>query len=308
MTLEKQCQMSQKTDDFETQKMVDFQTSFSSSFSFLACCHLPALLYRAKSVLSHRVKTGKIVDTAMRVHQRSVLEKQARGDLVAMHFQELLLFTSSLANQKRFYCKILGLSLTAETGDSFTVQAGTTCLCFREIQLPTLYHLAFTIPRNTFGQAKDWLKQRVPLLQRKSEDEIFFANINARSFYFCDAGNNILEYIVHYDLDQETEGGFGSADILHVSEIGLPVEDVVAQASVLQETFALQPYGGPISEDFAFLGDIYGQLVLVKIGRPWLPTQTVLAAPAAVRLTISGQRKEALHLWPHPYTLAVLPS
>jgi hypothetical protein len=35
---------------------------------------------------------------------------------------------------------------------------------------------------HTFVQAKDWLKQRVPFLHRKSKDEIFFANINARSF------------------------------------------------------------------------------------------------------------------------------
>jgi hypothetical protein len=45
-------------------------------------------------------------------------------------------------------------------------------------------------------------------------------------------------------------------------------------------------------EESAFLGDISGQLVVVKIGRPWLPTETVRAAVAPVRLTISGQREQ----------------
>ena len=31
-----------------------------------------------------------------------------------------------------------------------------------------------------------------------------------------------------------------------------------------------------VSEEFAFVGDIYGQLVVVKIGRPWQPAETPL--------------------------------
>ncbi|SRR5579875_269201 len=127
-------------------------------------------------------------------------------------------------------------------------------------------------------------------LYKGDRDEIFFANINARSFYFCDAAHNILEFIVHYALDQETEGAFGPADILHVSEIGLPVEDVPAQAGLLQKAPGIQPYRGQVSDDFAFLGDIYGQLVVVRTGRPWLPTETVLAAPAPVQLTVIAIR------------------
>lgn len=222
-----------------------------------------------------------------------------------MHIQELSLSTRQIADQKAFYCTTLGLPLLAETSASFTLQAGTTRLHFKETQQDTLYHIAFTIPRNMFSAAKDWMHKRVPLLFKNGEDEIFFAGLNARSFYFCDATGNILEYIVHYRLDQEREGGFGGQALLHVSEIGLPVEDVPAFAHLLYQQFALSPYGGSVSESFAFLGDIFGQLVVVKVGRPWLPTDSVQATIAPVALTIRGHGERLVPLAPYPYTLSV---
>ncbi len=220
-----------------------------------------------------------------------------------MQIQELSLHTRRLAEQKAFYCGTLGFSLVAETTDTFTVQTGTTRLQFQETAHDALYHVAFTIPRTLFHEAQRWVQQRVRLLSKQGEDEIFFANLNARSFYFCDPMGTILEYIVHYNLDDEIEGAFGAASVLHVSEIGLPVEDVPACAERLAKQFTLIPYGGSISAQFAFLGDISGQLVMVKVGRPWLPTETVLAMVAPVSLTIRGQREQQVHLLPYPYTI-----
>ena len=228
-----------------------------------------------------------------------------------MHIQELSLHTRHLADQKAFYGTTLGLPLLAETADAFTIQAGATRLRFQGTQQDVLYHVAFTIPRNTFLQAKSWLRERVPLLHTKDgADEIFFGGINARSLYFCDAANNILEFIVHYGLEQETEAAFGPASVLHVSEVGLPVEDVLALAAQLKEQQGFGPYPAslPISEGFAFIGDIYGQLVVVKVGRPWLPTETVLATVAPVQITVSGLREQQIQLLPYPYAINVTAS
>ncbi len=74
-----------------------------------------------------------------------------------MHMQALSLHTRHLAEQQAFYFTTLGFPLLAETADSFTMQAGTTRLRFQQGQHDVLYHLAFTIPRNTFLQAKSWL-------------------------------------------------------------------------------------------------------------------------------------------------------
>lgn len=222
-----------------------------------------------------------------------------------MRIQELSLFTRHIADQKAFYCTTLGLPLLAETTDSFTFQAGTTRIRFQESEQDALYHIAFTIPRNTFSEAKDWTQRRTSLISKNGEDEIFFSNLNARSFYFCDIAGNILEFIAHYNLDAETQGAFGPEKLLHVSEIGLPVEDVPALADLLYKECAIEPYGGSVSENFAFLGDIFGQLVVVKVGRPWLPTETVTAIISPVQLTIQGQHNQQLLIPPYPYTLTV---
>ena len=209
-----------------------------------------------------------------------------------MHIQELSLQTRHLADQKEFYRATLGLPLLAETADSFIVQVGTTRLRYQSAQQDVLYHVAFTIPRNKYTQAKSWLRQRVSLLRKNGEDEIFFANLNARSFYFCDAANNILELIVHYDLNHETDGPFEPAQVLQVSEVGLPVEDVLAQGSLLKEKLAIEAYGGLVSEEFAFMGDMDGQLVVVKIGRPWQPAETLLAAVSPMQFMMSGKPEQ----------------
>jgi len=223
-----------------------------------------------------------------------------------MHIQELTIQTRHLAEQKAFYHNTLGLPLLSETTAAFTVQAGTTRLQLQETQQEALYHVAFTIPRNKFAQAKSWLYQRLQLLYTADgKDEIFFSFINARSLYFCDANSNILEYMVHYGLEHETAGAFEPADVLHVSEIGLPVEDVLALAARLKEQAGIEPY--PVSQsatkDFAYLGDIFGQLVVVKAGRPWLPTETVLAVSAPVQMTISGPQEQEIQTG--PYTISV---
>src|SRR5437879_8197020 len=121
--------------------------------------------------------------------QRFLLSGKGR---TAMHIQELILHTRHVAAQKAFYCSTLGLPLLAETTDSFTVQAGTTHLRFQETQQDVPYHVALTIPRNMFYEAKGWVQKRVPLLHKDGEDEIFFAHLHARSFYFCDPADNIL--------------------------------------------------------------------------------------------------------------------
>jgi len=91
---------------------------------------------------------------------------------------------------------------------------------------------------------------------------------------------------------------------------GLPVGDVLKFAAALKEQLALEPYPvwSPISKEFAYLGDISGQLAVVKIARPWLPTETELATVAPVQLTISGQREQQIQLSPYPYLITVTTS
>lgn len=222
-----------------------------------------------------------------------------------MHIRELVLNTCRLEEQQAFYGGTLGLPLLDETGDAFTVQAGETRLRWRAAREEALYHVAFTLPRNRYAEAKRWIGRRVPLLWKDGEDEIFFKGLHARSFYFCDPVGNILEYIVHYNLEIEIsgDGAEQAVPVLHVSEIGLPVEDVPACAEQLRTQFGIVSYGGSVFENFAFLGDISGQLVVVRVGRPWLPTDTVLATVSPVEVTIRGQPTSQIQLAPYPYLI-----
>lgn len=224
-----------------------------------------------------------------------------------MQLLEVALATSQVAAQRAFYSATMGWPLVAETPTSFTVQIGASRLSFMQDAMHTgIYHVAFAIPRTADQAAKDWLRRRVTLLRKDGSDEIFFANINARSYYYRDADGNILELIAHYNLDRELDGVFGPSSVLHVAEIGLPVADVPAFAATVREQLGLEPYGGPVAEDFAFLGDILGCLVVVKVGRPWLPTATIPATIAPAQLALRGREERTLACPPYPYTIRTL--
>jgi catechol-2,3-dioxygenase len=246
-----------------------------------------------------------------------------------MHIEEVILQTHHLTDQKAFYCHTLGLPQLSETTNSFTVRAGTTRLHFREVAAVVSYHLAFAIPRTSFQKIKAWVRERVSLLavtgshqiyaptsplkawNKVSEEEVFFPAIQARSFYCCDADNSILKWIAYDDdLSYEMAGADGVSAVLRVSEVGLPVTDVQALAAQLKEQLGIEPYpvSRPASEDFGYLGDVYGQLVVVRIGHPWMPTQTVRAAVAPIQLTISSQQEPQVQLSPYPYIITAAAS
>ena len=79
-----------------------------------------------------------------------------------------------------------------------------------------------------------------------------------------------------------------------------------ALAAQLKAEFSIESYGGSVSEAFAFMGDIYGQFVVVKVGRPWLPTDDVLSIVSPVQITIKGQQERRVQLSSFPYTVAAL--
>jgi hypothetical protein len=242
-----------------------------------------------------------------------------------MHIEELTLQTRHLADQKTFYHALLGLPLLAEAADAFTIQAGTTRLSFQETPHDILYHLALSLPGTTFHEAKQWVRERVPLLaitkssrvsspawawHQDGADEVVFPMGHARAFYVCDAAHNILKFAVYDDPSHEAGAALGAACVLSVSEIGLPVDDVLQLAARLKERVGLEPYPSsrPAAEELALLGDASGQLVVVKIGHAWMPTATVRAAVAPVQLTISGHQEQRIQLSPYPYLITVTAS
>lgn len=221
-----------------------------------------------------------------------------------MHIRDVHLQARDLAAQRSFYTAILGLPILEERTDAFAIQAGSSRLSFEATRDNSLYHIAFTIPRNKLAAAKDWLGARTPLLSREGRDVFDFASWAAHSLYFRDPGGNILEFIVRDTLANEVPGAFSPGDIICVSEIGFPVDDVPMRAAALMSALGIDHYKEH-DDAFSPLGDEHGLCIVVRVGRPWFPTDTPsVVAPLACTLTGSPER--AYRMPDHPYEIVVV--
>jgi hypothetical protein len=139
---------------------------------------------------------------------------------------------------------------------------------------PGAYHLAFHIPNNQLQNAMQWTGEKVEILNTGDGQNIAnFTNWNARSFYFHDPFQNILEFITHYDLDIRTNDFSGAGDITHIIEAGMVTNDVMATCKKLKEQYKLPSFHkGPVTENFAVMGNESGMLIISKEGRHWYPT------------------------------------
>jgi catechol-2,3-dioxygenase len=176
---------------------------------------------------------------------------------------------------RAFYGDTLGLR-TAISGNLLAVRAGSTRLVFRHDPSAgnPFYHFAFNIPENKIRLARDWQAERSPLVPVPERnraagfppDVVDYSHWNAHSVFFLDPAGNVVEYIARHDLRNSSDGPFGPADVLHLSEIALVVDDVAGASALLKRRFALEAYRGS-SDAFAALGDEHGLVLVMRRGR-----------------------------------------
>jgi catechol 2,3-dioxygenase-like lactoylglutathione lyase family enzyme len=213
-----------------------------------------------------------------------------------MNINYIELPTKDFVAQQDFYSEVLELPVEL-SAERLEVKAGKTSLAFTqaETQFEGAYHFAFNIPENQFQAAKTWLSERIPLLRNEAgQDEYDFANWNAHAFYFNDAAGNILEFIARHDLQNKVNGPFDSQQILQVSEIGLPSEDVVAFANDLCRQISLPLFRtNQPDQGFTPIGDDNGLFILPVVGRLWLPTHNpgIPASLLPVRVKVDHDGK-----------------
>lgn len=214
-----------------------------------------------------------------------------------MNIIYLELPTKDLVAQRDFYSQVLDLPVEL-SAERLKVIAGKTPLVFTqaEPEFEGAYHFAFNIPENQFQAAKAWMSERIPLLRNEAgQDEYDFTNWNAHAFYFKDAAGNILEFIARHDLQNGVNGPFHSEQILQVSEIGLPSEDVVAFANQLCSQIGLPLFRtNQPDKGFTPVGDDNGLFILPAVGRLWLPTHDpgIPARLLPVRVKVNNNGKE----------------
>lgn len=213
-----------------------------------------------------------------------------------MKILELEVSSVDLPAQRDFYADILELPVRLDSA-VLEVKAGRTVLRFTQApsEFMGAYHFAFNIPENQYQAAKQWITSRIPILRDKAGQEDFESTSwNSTSLYFLDAAGNVLEFIARHNLQNAAAGEFNSSQILSVSEIGLPSEDVLALADQLTTQLGLSVFQQEANETFTPVGDDNGLLILPVKDRIWMPDSGVPAKllPVKVGGEVNGREWE----------------
>ena len=213
-----------------------------------------------------------------------------------MNIIYLELATKDLQAQRNFYSGVLELPV-ALSANKLEVQASKTALVFTQADsgFDGAYHFAFNIPEDQIQAAKELVSRKTELLYDENRLDAFdFSNWNAHSIYFKDAAGNILEFIARHDLKNSVQGEFNGKQILNVSEIGLPAENVVGFANEICTWLDLSVFRGEPDETFTPVGDNDGLFILPVVNRIWYPNIGVPARllPIKVKVEVNGRQWE----------------
>jgi catechol 2,3-dioxygenase-like lactoylglutathione lyase family enzyme len=218
----------------------------------------------------------------------------------------LKLQANKLDELRNFYERKLGLTISADSKDGFTLKTGPSTIAFAQApaKIEPFYHFAFNIPENQFGEAKTWLAKRVSLLRDSStgKDEVYFAAWNAHAVYFRDPAGNIGELIARHPLKNGASGAFSEQSLLCVSEIGLVTDDSKMLSADISKKLEWPKTGS----ELAFVGDGMGYLIVAPTGRAWLPDRIQKAVVAPVEVKVNQTMTTPLQ-WPkQPFTISGL--
>ncbi|MEK5432378.1 VOC family protein [Lysinibacillus sp. FSL R7-0073] len=192
-----------------------------------------------------------------------------------MKITRVKLVVHDVQKMQHFYCEQMGFVLVKGTEDYFTIAVGESEMTFEKVSshIQKQYHFALNIPCNLFQQAKDWANERVGLLFSEGQDEVYFQFLKAYSCYFYDPEGNIVEFISRQEVNQKLHTTTFSIDqVLHVGEINLTTDDILAVARELNE-YGIKPINNNNiqQESLNFLGN-YEDGANILVGpsdRPW---------------------------------------
>jgi catechol 2,3-dioxygenase-like lactoylglutathione lyase family enzyme len=211
-----------------------------------------------------------------------------------MKILELEISSVDLPAQRDFYADILELPVKLDSA-ILEVKAGRTLLRFTQApsEFTGAYHFAFNIPENQYQAAKQWITSRISILRDKTGKEDFESTSWAStSLYFLDAAGNVLEFIARHNLQNATAGEFNSSQILNVSEIGLPSEDVISLANELCAQLDLSVFKQEPNETFTPVGDDNGLFILPSKDRIWMPDTGLPAKLLPVKMRGESNGRE----------------
>lgn len=204
-----------------------------------------------------------------------------------MKIEYLKIYSPELESQKKFYRELLELPVSQVAEDRLQVRLGFSLLEIEKQEAATPYHLAFHIPPQREKVAMEWVEQRMDVLENDGEKITDFPAWNAKSIYFYDAAQNILEFISRRELYPPATGKFTSKEILGISEVGLATANVEEKFSFLNENFGLEKYSGDY-ERFCAAGDDEGLFIIInKDQKDWIPTgDKAYSSPFEIKISV----------------------
>jgi hypothetical protein len=106
-----------------------------------------------------------------------------------------------------------------------------------------------------------------------NKDTQIFESWHAESVYFYDGSGNIAEFIVRYDLHNDTKTPFDVSQIISVNEIGMPSNNSEKLNQELEEKINSKFWKGDLKR-FATNGSQNGLFLLVnnEFKKEWFPT------------------------------------
>lgn len=192
-----------------------------------------------------------------------------------MRFKKLILYTNKFEEELYFYSKKLGFEIIEQNTNSFTAKIGWSELTFKKSDKERKYHYCFLIPSNLLNQALEWMENSIETIEIEKGRKIqHFETWNADSFYFYDASGNIAEFIVRYDLKNESKDDFNISKVLCINEIGMPSKSIETLNNQLQHEIKTIFWKGDLKR-FATNGNQEGIFLLpnYEIKDIWFPTE-----------------------------------
>ena len=190
-----------------------------------------------------------------------------------MRIEKLTLQSYDLSKQFDFYVETLGLELIEKKENSFSVLVGTSILVFQKSATKSYYHFAFNTSPFQIEEAFKWTQNRVPILEYEGDHILDFKSWNAKAFYFYDADYNIVEFIDRRNLEIKNDKSFSIGSLLEISEVGLPVSNILKAFEKINEQTDIDKYSGDF-DFFCTAGDEHGLFIMVNRDiKKWLPTE-----------------------------------
>jgi len=210
-----------------------------------------------------------------------------------MKITNLKIYTNKLDLEKKFYTKDLGFELIDSTSNYFTIKIGWSELTFKKSNKEHKYHYCFLIPSNKLHEGIKWLKERVEIIDIENGRQTqVFESWNAESVYFFDKSGNIAEFIVRYDLKNESETDFTINQVLGINEIGLPTKNMADSNRILEERLKTKFWKGDLKR-FGTNGTQEGLFLMpnYEIKDVWFPTKTKINPEPFEAIIESGKTK-----------------